>query len=54
MKQVEQITSKVTAYIAELLGDKHPNFTGSLALNFKDGKLKDIVESRRTKCEEGN
>jgi hypothetical protein len=31
----------------------HREFTGSLQLNFKDGKLKDFDERKKTKVEEG-
>lgn len=53
MAKVERITERVTAYLEGLLL-KHETFTGRLELNFKDGELKDINETRRTRCEEGN
>jgi len=43
---------KITKYLEGLLA-KLPKFTGKLELNFKDGVLKDINETRRTKYEEG-
>lgn len=52
MASVERITEKVTDYLEGLLL-KHESFTGKLELNFKDGELRDINETRRTKCEEG-
>ena len=42
---------KVIAYIEELLL-KHRRFTGRLELNFKDGQLKDVNETKRTKFNE--
>lgn len=46
-------SEKIVAYLKDLLR-RHRHFTGKLELNFKDGELKDINETRRTKCEEGN
>lgn len=45
-------SKKLLAYLEDLLM-RHKLFTGKLELNFKDGVLKDINETRRTKCEEG-
>jgi hypothetical protein len=42
---------KVLAYLEDLLL-RYKRFTGKLELNFKDGVLKDINETRRTKYEE--
>lgn len=42
----------ILAYLKDLFG-RHKRFTGKLELNFKEGKLKDINETRRTKFEEG-
>jgi len=53
MASVEQTTCKVTDYLVDLLLARHEKFTGKLELNFKDGILKDIVETSRTKIEEG-
>ena len=43
---------KILAYLEDLL-QRYKRFTGKLELNFKDGKLKDVNETRRTKYEEG-
>ena len=44
--------NQVSLYVEEML-KRHPRFTGKLEVNFKDGELKDINETRRTKIEEG-
>jgi len=49
---VEEITHRIGDYIADLLLCKRPNFTGKLEFNFKDGILKDCLETKRTKFEE--
>ncbi len=43
---------RIVAYLEDLLL-RYKRFTGRLELNFKDGVLKDINETRRTKYEEG-
>ena len=45
--------NQASLYIEELL-KRHPRFTGKLEVNFKDGTVMDINETRRTKIEEGN
>lgn len=45
--------NQVALYVEELL-KRHPRFTGKLEVNFKDGKVMDINETRRTKIEEVN
>ena len=52
MASAEQEAFKATAYIEHLLLQRE-KFTGSLVFNFKDGILKDCLESKRTKFEEG-
>lgn len=52
MASAEREAFKATAYIEGLLL-KHENFTGRLELNFKDGVLKDCLETKRTKFKEG-
>jgi len=47
-----EVSKKVLAYLEKLFL-RHKRFTGKLELNFKDGVLKDINETRRTKYEEG-
>lgn len=42
------ILNKVRQYLSEMLGSR-PDFTGKVELNFQDGVLKDINETRRTK-----
>lgn len=49
---MNEAPTKVYEYVSQLLL-KNRSFTGRLELNFKDGKLKDINETRRTKIEEG-
>jgi hypothetical protein len=47
-RSVEQTTSKISAYLENLLfADEE--FTGKIELNFKDGDIKDINETKRTK-----
>ena len=43
--------AKISEYVLNLLAS-NSKFTGKLELNFKDGKLKDILETKRTKIEE--
>ena len=43
------IGGKVKGYIEGLLLDNE-NFTGKVELNFKDGQLMDINETKRTKA----
>ena len=45
---MSKVANKVLAYLEELLL-RYKRFTGKLELNFKDGELKDINETRRTK-----
>lgn len=52
MANVKRITHKIAKYIEDLLLGKYPNFTGKLEFNFKEGKLKDCLEVKRTKFEE--
>lgn len=52
MASAEQEACKAKAYLEDLLL-KHETFTGRVELNFKDGKLRDVNETRRTKFEEG-
>ena len=47
---MNKCVQKVVAYLKNVFKE-HPMFTGKLELNFKDGKLKDILETRRTKTE---
>ena len=44
----EQTADKIKAYIEGLLLSNE-TFTGKLEMNFKDGQLKDINETRRRK-----
>jgi hypothetical protein len=39
---------KIIKYL-EMVFKKTPQFTGSIEVNFKDGKLMDIKETKRTK-----
>ena len=48
----ENVLKKILTYLKDLFL-RHKCFTGKLELNFKDGHLKDINETRRTKFEEG-
>lgn len=48
---MSNVTKKVLAYLEDLLL-RYKRFTGRLELNFKDGDLKNINETRRTKYEE--
>ena len=48
---MDKSIKKVLAYLEELLL-RHKLFTGKLELNFKDGELMDINETRRTKYKE--
>ena len=43
----------VYEYIRDLL-IRHPDFTGSIELNFKEGAIMDIQEIRRTKIDQRN
>lgn len=47
-----EVSKKVLDYLKDLF-KRYKLFTGKLELNFKDGELKDINETRRTKFEEG-
>lgn len=47
---MKKVIAKISEYVVDLL-TRHSKFTGKLELNFKDGKLKDILETRRTKIE---
>ncbi len=47
---MKKVSQKVIAYLEEMFL-RHERFTGKLELNFRDGELKDINETRRTKCE---
>lgn len=49
---MSKAANQVSLYVEELL-KRHKRFTGQVQLNFKDGKLMDINETRRTKIEEG-
>jgi hypothetical protein len=49
---MSKAANQVSLYVEELL-KQHPRFTGKLEVNFKDGKVMDINETRRTKIEEG-
>lgn len=49
---MSKASGKVAAYLEKLLL-QYRRFTGKVELNFKDGELKDINETRRTKYEEG-
>jgi len=49
---MSKVSKKVLAYLQDLLL-RYKRFTGKLELNFKNGDLKDINETRRTKYEEG-
>ena len=49
---MEKVSNKIIVYLQDLLR-RYKRFTGKLELNFKDGVLKDINETRRTKYEEG-
>jgi len=49
---MSSVTKRVLAYLEDLFL-RYKRFTGKLELNFKDGELKDINETRRTKYEEG-
>ena len=49
---MSKVTEKVLNYLEDLFL-RHKRFTGKLELNFKDGVLKDINETRRMKYEEG-
>jgi len=49
---LSKVTEKVLNYLEDLFL-RNKRFTGKLELNFKDGVLKDINETRRTKYEEG-
>lgn len=49
---MNKVAKKVLAYLEDLLL-RYKRFTGKLELNFKDGELKDINETRRTRYEEG-
>jgi len=40
--------AKIKLYVEKLL-ENIPDFTGKLEINFKDGKLMDINETKRTK-----
>lgn len=50
---MSKASKKVLAYLQDLLL-RYKRFTGKLELNFKDGELKDIQETRRTKYNERN
>ncbi len=53
MASAEEEAYKVKAYLEGLLLT-HEDFTGKLELNFRDGRLMDINETKRTKfTEEG-
>ncbi len=52
MANVEEEAFKATSYIEVLLLQRE-KFTGKLEFNFKDGILKDCLETKRTKFEEG-
>jgi len=48
----EEKTVKFWPVLAKYINDffeETPNFTGKLEINFKDGKLMDINETKRTK-----
>lgn len=45
---VEEVGVAIQLFVNELL-DKHLDFTGKLEINFKNGKLMDINETKRTK-----
>ena len=47
----EQIADKIKSYVEGLLLSNE-TFTGKLEMNFKDGQLKDINETKRTKDKE--
>jgi len=49
---MSSVTKRVLAYLEDLLL-RYKRFTGKLEINFKNGELKDINETRRTKYEEG-
>jgi len=49
---LSKVTEKVLNYLEDLFL-RNKRFTGKLELNFKDGVLKDINETRRMKYEEG-
>jgi hypothetical protein len=42
---------KIIKYLEEVF-KKMPKFTGSIEINFKDGKLMDITEIKRTRFTE--
>lgn len=48
---MKKVIAKISEYVVNLL-TRHSKFTGKLELNFKDGKLKDILETKRTKIDD--
>lgn len=48
---MEKVSNKVIVYLQDLF-QRYKRFTGKVELNFKNGELKDINETRRTKYED--